>query len=90
MGALPQSARRLMPPDSGDGHHELRGEILFVVLRTFRDAAESAPQFGDRRSYQMDFANAEEALREVALDIQESADIVMVKPDCPISICFGG
>jgi len=46
----------------------------------FRDAAESAPQFGDRRSYQMDAANAEEALREVALDLREGADIVMVKP----------
>jgi porphobilinogen synthase len=46
----------------------------------FREAAESAPQFGDRRSYQMDAANANEALREVALDIQEGADIVMVKP----------
>jgi porphobilinogen synthase len=46
----------------------------------FREAAESAPQFGDRRSYQMDAPNAAEALREVALDIQEGADIVMVKP----------
>jgi porphobilinogen synthase len=46
----------------------------------FREAAESAPQFGDRRSYQMDAANAREALREVALDIAEGADIVMVKP----------
>jgi porphobilinogen synthase len=46
----------------------------------FREAAESAPQFGDRRSYQMDAPNASEALREVALDIQEGADIVMVKP----------
>jgi porphobilinogen synthase len=46
----------------------------------FREAAESAPKFGDRRSYQMDAANASEALREVALDIQEGADIVMVKP----------
>jgi porphobilinogen synthase len=46
----------------------------------FREAAESAPQFGDRRSYQMDHANANEAIREVALDIQEGADIVMVKP----------
>jgi porphobilinogen synthase len=46
----------------------------------FREAAESAPQFGDRRSYQMDAANANEALREVALDIAEGADIVMVKP----------
>ncbi len=46
----------------------------------FREAAASAPKFGDRRSYQMDAANANEALREVALDIQEGADIVMVKP----------
>jgi porphobilinogen synthase len=46
----------------------------------FREAAESTPQFGDRRSYQMDPANADEALREVALDIREGADIVMVKP----------
>ncbi|HKS38554.1 MAG TPA: porphobilinogen synthase [Verrucomicrobiae bacterium] len=46
----------------------------------FREAAESAPKFGDRRSYQMDPANAREALREVALDIQEGADLVMVKP----------
>ena len=46
----------------------------------FREAAESAPQFGDRRSYQMDPANADEALREVAMDIQEGADMVMVKP----------
>ena len=46
----------------------------------FREAAESTPQFGDRRSYQMDPANVEEALREVELDIHEGADIVMVKP----------
>ena len=46
----------------------------------FREAAESAPKFGDRRTYQMDSANGAEALREVALDIQEGADIVMVKP----------
>ncbi len=46
----------------------------------FREVAESAPTFGDRRSYQMDAANAREALREVALDISEGADIVMVKP----------
>ena len=49
----------------------------------FREAAESPPHFGDRRSYQMDFANANEALREVALDIDEGADIVMVKPALP-------
>jgi porphobilinogen synthase len=46
----------------------------------FREAADSAPQFGDRRSYQMDPANTDEALREVRLDLQEGADIVMVKP----------
>jgi porphobilinogen synthase len=46
----------------------------------FREAAESAPQFGDRKTYQMDFGNADEAMREIALDIQEGADIVMVKP----------
>ena len=46
----------------------------------FREAAESTPKFGDRRSYQMDAANANEALREVALDLREGADIVMVKP----------
>jgi porphobilinogen synthase len=46
----------------------------------FREAAQSAPQFGDRRSYQMDPANAREALREVALDLGEGADMVMVKP----------
>jgi len=49
----------------------------------FRDAADSAPAFGDRRDYQMDSANAEEALREVALDVEEGADIVMVKPALP-------
>lgn len=49
----------------------------------FRDAADSAPQFGDRKSYQMDGANIREALREVALDIEEGADIVMVKPALP-------
>lgn len=49
----------------------------------FREAAQSAPQFGDRRSYQMDPGNAREALREVALDLEEGADIVMVKPALP-------
>ena len=46
----------------------------------FREAAESTPQFGDRKTYQMDFGNSDEALREISLDIQEGADIVMVKP----------
>ena len=49
----------------------------------FREAADSAPQFGDRRSYQMDPANAQEALKEVALDLEEGADAVMVKPAMP-------
>ena len=46
----------------------------------FREAADSTPQFGDRRSYQMDPPNAREAMREIALDIEEGADVVMVKP----------
>jgi porphobilinogen synthase len=50
----------------------------------FRDAAESAPAFGDRKTYQMDVANARQALAEIALDIEEGADIVMVKP----ALCF--
>jgi porphobilinogen synthase len=50
----------------------------------FRDAADSAPQFGDRKSYQMDPANSDQALQEIALDIEEGADIVMVKP----ALCF--
>ena len=54
-----------------------------VFYGPFREAAESPPQFGDRRSYQMDSANAQEALREVALDIDEGADIVLVKPALP-------
>jgi porphobilinogen synthase len=49
----------------------------------FREAAESAPQFGDRRSYQMDPPNGDEAMREIALDLEEGADIVMVKPALP-------
>lgn len=46
----------------------------------FREAAHSAPSFGDRRSYQMDYANQEEAMREIAADIEEGADVIMVKP----------
>ena len=49
----------------------------------FREAADSAPQFGDRRSYQMDGANLREALREIALDVEEGADMIMVKPAMP-------
>src|SRR6266849_409813 len=54
-----------------------------VFYGPFRDAAESPPQFGDRRSYKMDTANADEALREVALDVDEGADIIMIKPALP-------
>jgi porphobilinogen synthase len=49
----------------------------------FREAAGSAPQFGDRKAYQMDPANAREALREAALDVEEGADLIMVKPAMP-------
>jgi porphobilinogen synthase len=49
----------------------------------FREAADSAPQFGDRRSYQMDGANVREAMREIAADIEEGADMIMVKPAMP-------
>ncbi|MBN2516253.1 MAG: porphobilinogen synthase [Deltaproteobacteria bacterium] len=49
----------------------------------FRDAAESAPQFGDRRTYQMDPPNSDEAMREIMLDVEEGADIIMVKPALP-------
>ncbi len=49
----------------------------------FREAADSAPQFGDRRTYQMDPANAQEAIREVSMDVEEGADIIMVKPALP-------
>ncbi|HUP03326.1 MAG TPA: porphobilinogen synthase [Bryobacteraceae bacterium] len=54
-----------------------------VFYGPFREAADSTPQFGDRRGYQMDFANAREAMREIELDIEEGADIVMVKPALP-------
>ena len=54
-----------------------------VFYGPFREAAESPPQFGDRRSYQMDSANAREALREAALDLEEGADILLVKPALP-------
>jgi len=49
----------------------------------FREAAESAPQFGDRKAYQMDPANSDEAMREISLDVSEGADIIMVKPALP-------
>lgn len=54
-----------------------------VFYGPFREAAESAPQFGDRRGYQMDAANGREALREIKLDLEEGADMIMVKPAMP-------
>jgi porphobilinogen synthase len=73
--------------DSG-GHQDpailsYAAKFASALYGPFRDAAESAPQSGDRRGYQMDSANADEALREVRLDIEEGADIVMVKPAGP-------
>jgi porphobilinogen synthase len=70
------------------GHHETpilsyAAKFAGAFYGPFREAAESAPRFGDRRAYQMDAANAEEALREVRQDIEEGADIVMVKPAGP-------
>ncbi len=72
----------------GGGFHDLpimsyAAKYASAFYGPFRDAAECAPKFGDRRSYQMDPANANEALREVAMDIDEGADIVMVKPALP-------
>jgi len=73
--------------DSG-GFHELpimsyAAKYASAFYGPFRDAAECAPKFGNRQSYQMDPANSDEALREVAMDIDEGADIVMVKPALP-------
>ena len=69
----------------GSGHEDIAilsyaAKYASAFYGPFREAAGSAPQFGDRRGYQMDPANTDEALREVALDLEEGADIVMVKP----------
>jgi porphobilinogen synthase len=69
----------------GDGYEDTAilayaAKYASAFYGPFREAAGSAPQFGDRRSYQMDPANAEEALREIAADLDEGADLVMVKP----------
>ena len=68
---------------SDTGIMSYAAKFASVFYGPFREAAESPPQFGDRRSYQMDSANADEALREVALDIDEGADIIMIKPALP-------
>ena len=61
----------------------LRRQVRLGLLRPFREAAGSTPAFGDRRSYQMDPRNVREALREAELDIEEGADMIMVKPGLP-------
>jgi porphobilinogen synthase len=71
-----------------EGHEEVpimaySAKYASAFYGPFREAAESAPQFGDRHGYQMDPANAREALREVALDVEEGADVIMVKPALP-------
>ena len=70
-----------------DAHNFINTSIMSYAVKyasgyygPFRDAADSAPSFGDRRQYQMDPANREEALKETFLDIEEGADIIMVKP----------
>jgi porphobilinogen synthase len=72
----------------GEGHQQVpilsyAAKYASAFYGPFREAAESTPQFGDRRGYQMDAANADEAMREVWLDIEEGADMVMVKPAGP-------
>lgn len=76
-------AIRLALDDEGYSHIPIMSyaaKYASAFYGPFREAAESTPQFGDRRSYQMDPANRREALREVALDVEEGADIIMVKP----------
>jgi len=68
---------------SDTGIMSYAAKFASVFYGPFRDAAESPPKFGDRRTYQMDTANADEALREVALDVEEGADIIMIKPALP-------
>jgi porphobilinogen synthase len=71
---------------SGFGHLPIMAysaKFASAFYGPFREAAESAPQFGDRRSYQMDPPNGDEAMREIALDLDEGADLVMVKPALP-------
>ena len=83
MAASPPSASARREQLSRRGHTFYAAKYCSAFYGPFREAAQSAPQFGDRRSYQMDPANAREALREVALDIEEGADMIMVKPALP-------
>ena len=79
-------AIRMALDDAGFAHVPIlaySAKYASAFYGPFRDAADSTPQFGDRRSYQMDPANGEEALREAELDLEEGADIIMVKPALP-------
>jgi porphobilinogen synthase len=80
------SAIRAALDDADQGHVPIMAyaaKQASAFYGPFRVAAESAPQFGDRRGYQMDPANSREAMREIESDIEEGADIVMVKPALP-------
>ncbi|MDK2821237.1 MAG: porphobilinogen synthase [Clostridia bacterium] len=80
------AAIRKVLDDNGFSHTPIMSysaKYASAFYGPFRDAAGSAPQFGDRKSYQMDPANTDEALREVELDLQEGADMIMVKPAMP-------
>ena len=81
-GRHPQGARR-RPASQNTPILSYAAKFASVFYGPFREAAESAPQFGDRRSYQMDPANGREAMREIELDIEEGADMIMVKPAMP-------
>lgn len=81
IGAIREALDASGFPDTGIMSYAAKFASAFYG--PFREAAESPPQFGDRRTYQMDPANAAEALREVALDVEEGADLVLVKPALP-------
>ena len=74
------SAKNSTKPALKHTNHGLCSQTSLCFYGPFREAAESAPKFGDRKSYQMDPANAREAMIEMALDEEEGADILMVKP----------
>ena len=78
-----RSARRSTRRASRHADPLLRAKFASAFYGPFREAAESTPPFGDRRGYQMDPANGDEALREALLDVEEGADVLMVKPALP-------
>ncbi len=84
MAAWPLSARRSTRPGSVNTPIlSYAAKFASAFYGPFREAADSTPQFGDRRSYQMDGANLREAMREIELDLEEGADMIMVKPAMP-------